>query len=653
VDWSGNAPPRLSELAQMLAIIHHRGPDENGVYLDTTIGLASARLSIVDLSTGQQPITNEDGSLWIVYNGEIYNHPELRRELEASGGHEFYTRSDTEVVLHLYEEFGPACLNQLNGQFAFAIWDSRRRRLFLARDRLGVRPLFYAPGPNGVVFASEIKALYGGGRLQAQLDVRALAQSFTFWAPLAPRTAFEGVMELPPGHFMEIDPEGSRVSRYWSLTFPAAGAELELSMDDAAAALRDLLSDAARLRLRADVPVAAYLSGGLDSTLIAALVRDQVSEALSTFSITFEENAFDESAHQLAAVEFLGTRHHQSECRNVDVGRVFPNVVWHAEAPILRTSPAPMYLLSQLVNSHGIKVVLTGEGADEFLGGYNIFREDKVRRFWANQPSSTIRPLLLQRLYPYVADLSRSGGAYLRSFFGRGLTDTDRLCYSHRIRWHNTAGLWSLFSRDVVSSLQGYDPVEEFASELDHTMARWGSLSQSQYLEVATFMSPYLLSSQGDRMMAANAVEGRFPFLDHRVVDFCGRLPPRFKIRGLREKHLLKRAARDLVPAQIWQRAKQPYRAPIGPAFFGQRLDYFDELLSERALDQVGIFDADAVGRLIRKGASGARLSERDSMGLVGVISTQLLHHFFIDRGAVVAEDGHLSYYSTEIRKPA
>jgi len=637
----------------MLAIIHHRGPDENGVYLDTTIGLASARLSIVDLSTGQQPITNEDGSLWIVYNGEIYNHPELRRELEASGGHEFYTRSDTEVVLHLYEEFGPACLNQLNGQFAFAIWDSRKRRLFLARDRLGIRPLFYAPGPNGMVFASEIKALYGGGRLQAQLDVRALAQCFTFWAPLAPRTAFEGVMELPPGHFMEFDPGGSRVSPYWSLTFPAAGAELDLSMDDAADALRELLSDAARLRLRADVPVAAYLSGGLDSTLIAALVHDQVPESLSTFSITFEENAFDESAHQLVAVEFLGTRHHQSECRNVDVGRVFPNVVWHAEAPILRTSPAPMYLLSQLVNSHGIKVVLTGEGADEFLGGYNIFREDKVRRFWAHQPDSTIRPLLLQRLYPYVADLSRSGGAYLRAFFGRGLTDTDRLCYSHRIRWHNTVGLWSLFSRDLVSSLQGYDPVEEFVSDLDHTMARWSSLSQSQYLEVATFMSPYLLSSQGDRMMAANAVEGRFPFLDHRVVDFCGQLPPWYKIRGLREKHLLKRAARDLVPAQIWQRAKQPYRAPIRPAFFGQRLDYCDELLSERALDKVGIFDAHAVGRLIRKGASGAQLSERDGMGLVGVISIQLLHHLFIDRGAVVAGGGHLSNYLTEVREPA
>jgi asparagine synthase (glutamine-hydrolysing) len=653
VDWSGKAPPRLSELARMLAIIHHRGPDENGVYLDATIGLASARLSIVDLSTGQQPITNEDGSLWIVFNGEVFNYPELRRELEARGGHEFYTQSDTEVILHLYEELGPACLHRLNGQFAIAIWDARKKQLFLARDRLGIRPLFYTLGPDEMVFASEIKALYGAGRLPARLDVRALAQSFTFWAPLAPRTAFEGVMELPPGHFLEIGPDGSRVSRYWSLTFPAAGNELDISLDDAAAELRELLSDASRLRLRADVPVAAYLSGGLDSTLIAALVHDQVAESLSTFSITFEERAFDESAHQRAAVEFLGTRHHHTECRNIDVGRVFPSVVWHAEAPLLRTSPAPMYLLSKLVNSHGIKVVLTGEGADEFLGGYNIFREDKVRRFWAREPGSAIRPLLLQRLYPYVPDLSRSGGAYLKAFFGRGLTDTDRLGYSHLTRWHNTTGLWSLFSPDLVSSLQGYNPVEDFVSQLDRAMLGWSSLSQSQYLEVATFMSPYLLSSQGDRMMAANSVEGRFPFLDHRVVDFCGRLPPRYRILGLREKHLLKRAARDLVPTQIWQRAKQPYRAPIRPAFFGQRLDYLDELLSTRALEEAGIFDPGAVGRLLRKGESGAQLSERDSMGIVGVISTQLLHHSFVNRGTVVAEIARLPDHFTVSGEPA
>lgn len=639
LDWSGNSPPQLGQLVRMLETIRHRGPDETGVYLDGAIGLGSARLSIVDLNTGQQPITNEDGSLWIVFNGEIYNYPELRSELEARGGHRFYTQSDTEVLLHLYEESGPDCLEQLNGQFAIAIWDSRRKRLFLARDRLGIRPLFYTLDPGGVTFASEIKALFGVRGLQARFDARALAQSFTFWAPLAPRTAFEGVMELPPGHYLEVYPDGSRITRYWGLAFPGAGAELDLSVDDAASALLELLSDAARLRLRADVQVAAYLSGGLDSTLIAALVRDHVAESLSTFSITFEERAFDESAQQRTAVEFLGTKHHQTECRNVDVGREFPNVIWHAEAPLLRTSPAPMYLLSRLVNRHGIKVVLTGEGADEFLGGYNIFREDKVRRFWAREPSSTIRPLLLQRLYPYVADLSRSGDAYLQAFFRRGLIDTDRLGYSHQTRWRNTAGLWSLFSGELTGLLQGYDPVEELVSQLDCAMAGWSPLSQGQYLEVATFMSPYLLSSQGDRMMAANSVEGRFPFLDHRVVEFCGQLPPKYKIRGLQEKYVLKRAARDILPSEVWRRPKQPYRAPIGPAFLGQRLEYVEELLSAKAVEEAGVFDPSAVERLRHKCGAGLRLSERDNMGLVGVISTQLLHHLFVDRGPVVAQD--------------
>ena len=417
--------------------------------------------------------------------------------------------------------------------------------------------------------------------------------------------------------------------------------------------LRELLQDAARLRLRADVPVAAYVSGGLDSTLIAALVRDEVAEAMSTFSISFEERAFDESAYQRTAVAWLRTRHHVAECQNVDVGREFPQVVWHAEAPLLRTSPAPMYLLSRLVRKHGIKVVLTGEGADELLGGYNIFREDKVRRFWAQDPGSKVRPLLLQRLYPYIADLTKSGGAYLQAFFRRGLTDTDRLGYSHRTRWGNTGGLWSLFSQEMMTKLRGYDPVEEYLSQLDRAMGEWSGLAQSQYLEIATFMSPYLLSSQGDRMMAANSVEGRFPFLDHRVVAFCAQLPPRYKIRGLQEKYLLKRSARDVVPSEIWQRSKQPYRAPIGPAFFGQRLDYVEELLAPRMVEAAGVFDPDAVSRLANKCEAGLRMSERDNMGLVGVISTQLLHHLFVAEGGLRADVSHSADHLSVVRKPA
>ena len=630
LDWGGNHPPDLGLLRRMLGIIRHRGPDEFGLYADHQAGIGCARLSIVDLSTGQQPITNEDESLWIVFNGEVYNHPELRAQLERAG-HRFHTHSDTEVILHLYEDLGPECLQQFNGQFAIAIWDTRKQELFLARDRLGVRPLFYTLLPDGLVFGSEIKALLLDSRVEARLDPRALAQAFTFWAPLAPRTAFQSILELPPGHYMKVHAGSCTLSRYWSMTFPEAGSEDQISEEKAAEQLRDLLSDATRLRLRADVPVGSYLSGGLDSTFIAALIRGHTPKTLCTFSIAFEEPAFDERAYQEIATAFLGTDHRRTECTNADIGQVFPEVVWHTEAPLLRTSPAPMYLLSRLVHENHIKVVLTGEGADEFLGGYNIYKEDKVRRFWARQPESTWRPLLLQRLYPYIADLAREGDTYRAAFFRQGLAAVDQVGYSHYIRWHNTARLQRLFCAGLREALDGYDPVGEWLASLDSVLPNWSTLAQAQAIEVATFMSPYLLSSQGDRVMAANSVEGRFPFLDHRVVEFCSHLPPHFKIRGLEEKYILKKSAQGLLPSQVWQRRKQPYRAPIHPAFFAQPLDYVQALLAPEALRACGVFDPDAVTRLVHKCQAGAKVSEGDDMALAGVLSTQLIYHLFVD----------------------
>jgi asparagine synthase (glutamine-hydrolysing) len=615
----------------MLGIIRHRGPDEFGLYVDRQAGIGCARLSIVDLSTGQQPITNEDRSLWIVLNGEVYNYLELRAELERAG-HRFSTRSDTEVVLHLYEDLGPECLQWLNGQFAIAIWDVRKSELFLARDRLGIRPLFYTLLPKGLVFGSEIKALLLEPHVEARLDHRALVQAFTFWAPLAPRTSFQGILELPPGHHLQARRGSVTLSRYWHLSFPPSDREERISIEEASAQLRDLLSDATRLRLRADVPVGSYLSGGLDSTMIAALIRQHTPGSLCTYSVAFEEPDFDERTYQEVATAFLNTQHRRTECRNADIGQVFPDVVWHAEVPLLRTSPAPMYLLSRLVRESNIKVVLTGEGADEFLGGYHIFKEDKIRRFWARQPDSAWRPLLLRRLYPYVADLSRSGDAYLAAFFRQGLTAVSQKGYSHRIRWRNASRQQRLFSAELCDAVNGYDPIEEFLGSLDGALLDWSPLAQAQSIEVATFMSPYLLSSQGDRMMAANSVEGRFPFLDHRVVEFSNRLSPLLKIRGLQEKCVLKHSAKELVPAQIWQRRKQPYRAPVNPAFFAQPLDYVEALLSPDAVRSSAIFNPDAVTKLVRKCRAGTRVSEGDDMALAGVLSTQLLHHQFVDR---------------------
>ena len=623
-------------LERMLGLIRHRGPDESGIYCDGYIGLGNTRLSIIDLSTGSQPIANEDKTVWIVLNGEIFNYVELRPELEAQG-HRFTTTSDTEVIVHLYEQYGPRCVEHLNGQFAFAIWDRRPETgggtLFLARDRVGIRPLFYTVADGTLVFGSEIKAILAHPAVSARLDLTSLAQVFTFWTTLAPRSVFEGIVEVPPGHTLTARNGQISAERYWGLSFPEDWSEESFSDDEYAEGLRELLADATQIRLRADVPVGAYLSGGLDSSTITALIRNYTSNYLKTFSIAFADPAFDERKHQERMVEFLGTDHRRVECADADVGRVFPDVIWHTEWPILRTSPAPMFLLSQLVHQDDIKVVLTGEGADEFLGGYNIFKEAKLRRFWARDPDSAMRPLLLKRLYPYVQGMGQ-GGTFLEAFFRRSLTETERLDYSHAIRWANTAPLRRFFSPEAQAALNGYDPVPEVvtALKLHPAFERWMPLAQAQYIEITVFMSEYLLSSQGDRMLAAHSVEGRFPFLDHRVIEFASRIPPRLKIRGLNEKYILKRAMRGMLPKSVYARTKRPYRAPIHRSFFGDApYDYVQEMLSPEAIRAAGYFHPQAVARLVKKAQGAHSLSERDNMALAGILSTQLLHHQFVE----------------------
>jgi len=626
---SREEPIEVQELAQMLGMIRHRGPDEFGVYLDDQVGLGSARLSIIDLSSGHQPIHNEDETVWLVFNGEIFNYIELRAELEAAG-HRFYTHTDTEVIVHLYEEHGPDCVQRMNGQFAVALWDTRQRTLFLMRDRVGIRPLYYTFAGGRLLFASEIKALMVASETTAEIEPEALAQLLTFWTTLSPHTAFRDVHTVPPGHIQAIHEGQTQLQPYWRPDF-APDENGPRDTQEAAHQLRELLIDATRLQLRADVPVGAYLSGGLDSSTTATVVRHYTGNHLRTFGIGFEDPAFDESPHQTGMVEHLGTDHSQIRCSSQDVGRVLPDVIWHTELPILRTSPAPMFLLSDLVHQHGFKVVLTGEGADEILGGYNIFKEVAIRRFWARQPESTLRPQLLRRIYPYIGRLSQGNDAYLRAFFGQGLTDTGDPFYSHRLRWRNTARCQRFLTSEVRQALTTYDPLEELASALPGEFTAWDSLAQAQYLEMSIFLPEYLLSSQGDRMTMAHSVEGRYPFLDHRVIEFCIRLPKRYKLTGLREKWLLKRAMADLLPEDVLQRPKQPYRAPIAASFFGpQAPEYVEECLSPTAIRQAGIFDPLNVSRLEKKGREGFPLGETDEMALMGIISTQLLYALFV-----------------------
>jgi len=632
-DRSGKREASEGEMRQMLALLRHRGPDEFGILLDREAALGSARLSIIDLSGGSQPIANEDESLWIVFNGEIFNYVELRPELEARG-HRFRTSSDTEVILHLFEEYGPGCLERLNGQFAIAIWDARRRRLFLARDRLGVRPLFYTNSSHRrLLFASEIKSILGCAEAGAAIDPAMVEQVFRYWAPLSPNTVFQDIVELPPGHYLVADRHTLEVKEYWRNRFPEANetsAAAQKPLETVVEEFRQLLVDACQIRLRADVPVGAYLSGGLDSSTIASVVRRHTSNRLVTFSIAFSDKQFDESAFQEEMAKELGTEHHVVRATHEDIGNVFPDVIWHTEVPILRTAPAPMFLLSRLVRESGFKVVLTGEGADEFLAGYDIFKEAKVRRFWARQPHSTGRPSLLKRLYPDIGGLSRSNVAFLAAFFGEGLEDVDSPWYSHSVRWRNNRRTCRFFT-DAVLAASSRNESDRVGPALPENFSRWEPLAQAQYLEITIFLSQYLLSSQGDRMGMANSVEGRFPFLDVRLVEYCNSLDARLKLRCLREKHLLKEAARPWLPDLIRRRPKRPYRAPVHRSFFNNsKLDYVQELLSPAGLNDSGLFKPGPVEALMRKIQSGAPVGETDDMALAGIISTQLVHHLFV-----------------------
>lgn len=619
-------------LERMIGSIRNRGPDATGVHSDPAagIGLAHARLSIIDLTTGGQPMSNHDGTLWITFNGEIFNYVELRADLMRSG-RRFATESDTEVILQMYEEKGEDCVSYFNGDWAFAIWDGRTRKLFLSRDRVGVRPLFYAQAAGAFVFASEVKAVLHHPDIQTSIDLEALDQVFTFWCPLQEKTLFTGVKELPPGHSMRVQDGRTQIWSYWQLAFDPR----RITEEEAAERLLDLLSDATRIRLRSDVPVGAYLSGGIDSSITTALAKRYSGSRLQTFSVTFDDPEFDESRFQQDVVDLNATEHHALRCTYDEICTVFPEVVRHAEKPILRTAPAPLFLLSRLVRDMGFKVVLTGEGADEFLGGYDIFKEAKIRRFWAGQITSRWRPLLLKRLYPYMQNLQAQSEAYRRHFFHVDPSELSSPFFSHLPRWDLTARSKMFLSDDVRSQLCRYDTYGAAEETLPAEFAGWQGWSQAQFLEAVILLPGYILSSQGDRMSMAHSVEGRFPFLDHRVIEFAGNLPARLKMKTLNEKYILKRAAGHLVPASIRARPKQPYRAPDARSFFDSetkkaRNAYVDEILSVERLREFGLFNPTAVQKLVDKARRGQVEGAKDNMALVGILSTQLLVEQFL-----------------------
>jgi asparagine synthase (glutamine-hydrolysing) len=628
---SRQEPSQELSIKRMLSIIRHRGPDESGIYIAANAAIGSVRLSVIDIASGQQPMCDESGNYWIVYNGEIFNYEQLSNDLKKKGV-QLKTKCDTEVVVQMYALYGSACLALFNGQFSFCIYNKKNKEFFLARDRVGIRPLFYWAQNNAFAFCSEIKGLFTLSQVKKALRPESLAQIFTCWTTISPDTPFEDIYELPPGHHMRVSSSKIQIEKYWSLDFPFDGNTNTSSLPDLVEEFNVLLKDAVKIRLRADVPVGAYLSGGLDSSVTTSLIHEINPDILNTFSIGFKDKAFDETAYQLEAVRYFNTNHTAFECTPTEIAEQFSNTVWHTEFPILRTAPTPMFILSKKVRERNIKVIITGEGADEFLGGYNIFKESKIRRFWAKEPKSTVRPKLLSKLYPYLSTMENANNMMAsRMFFGYKLTETNNPLYSHLLRWHNTSRIKAFFSDDVSTKLNGYDPIESLYPKLPDNFMKWSDLAKSQYLEASIFMSGYLLSSQGDRMAMANSVEGRYPFLDYRVIEFCGKLNDNFKLNGLNEKFLLKKMSSGKIPASITKRTKQPYRAPIADSFFNAGSPaYISESLSEENLRSFGLFNHLKVKRLIDKISLQKNISEVDQMAIAGILSTQLLYKMFI-----------------------
>lgn len=627
--------PELHELELMLMMISHRGPDELGTYIDSQAALGAARLAIVDLKDGKQPMMSESGDVVLVFNGEIFNYIELMEQLKKEG-HTFRTHSDSEVLLKGYLEYGHDFAHYLNGQFAIGIWDLREQKLILARDRVGIRPLFYQHSSQIFSFGSEIKTLLTRKGTHKEINKQALDQIFTFWTPVGSHTMFKGIKELPPGNMLIYQNNTVQINSYWQWPFPSLHEKKTSSLHETQEQFLEKLKTSVTLNLRADVEVGAYLSGGIDSSSIVALSSKIAGERLQTFSIAFKEESYDERPYQKTVSDLFKTRHQMIECDYPDIEKHFKEVIWHTEMPIFRTAPAPLFLLSDYVRSKKIKVVLTGEGADEILLGYDLFRQVKLRKFWSRQPASKRRPLLFKKLYAYLPQFNNERYANLAIQSFKQDLSTSSPFYSHLIRFNNNIANKVFYSQELRMALGDYSAYDELLSILPADYFKVDEIDQAQYLEMTTLLRGYLLSSQGDRMSMAHGVEGRYPFLDHEFIEFVNTLPRKFKLSGLKDKLILREVFSRFLPEEIARRPKVAYQSPEVRPFI--RIDQtisslIEQYLNTKAIDEAGLYAGQLVHSLVKKvqDTDLIRLGTRDNTAFVEVLSTQIFYDSFIN----------------------
>jgi asparagine synthase (glutamine-hydrolysing) len=617
------APERLLAMTRALA---HRGPDDEHVHLEPGLALGVRRLAIIDVAGGRQPLANEDGRVWVAYEGELYNYAKLREQLLARG-HLLRTRCDTEAWVHLYEDHGEAVFDRARGQFAVALWDAARRSLLLGRDRVGIAPLFYAEAEGWLLWASEIKALLSSGLINPQPDRKALDYFFNFFVLPIRRSCFKNVRSLPPGHFLKVRDGKVECRQYWDLEFPDAGQERRFARpEDAAGELESLLRQAVQARFLSERPVCCYLSGGVDSATILGLATMERGEPVPSFTIGLDRSGpTDERSQAAEAAALFGSPLTTVNMTAADIANAYAETVWAGEGPVLDTSAACMLRLAQAVRDHGYVVSLTGEGADEALAGYAWFKIDPLARLMGRYGYGLGRWLLLSAL--------TGGGRAHRPPFAA----TAGLRTSHQFPYEIMAqSRERLFSRDLWKTLAGYSAYDDLALPPER-MRRWDPLNQSLYLAYKVMLPGLLLAAKGDRPMHNASTEGRYPFLDETVIAFCACLDPRLKVRRLTDKRVLRILGRKILPPAIANRHKTMFRAHMSSTFLGpDRPAWVDQVLSPEALKATGYFDVEGVRFAREVQLSKPRCSFQRfvfDMGLMGVLGTQVWHHMYCGGG--------------------
>lgn len=616
----------------MVSTLQHRGPDGWGYYFSPDVALGQTRLSIVDLKTGDQPMISND--LVIIYNGEIFNYIELKAELEQKGI-VFKTTCDTEVFLKAYEFYGEECFEKLNGQFAALIWNKRKKELTIARDRFGIRPLYILEFKGLYFFSSEMKAFDQIPGYSRTFDVKRLYEHGLLWNTYGDNTVYEHIKTLPGGWFYVFKNQKLiRQKKYYDLG--ANSGKIYKSYNEAEEEFINIMDDAVQKQLRSDVPVGAYLSGGIDSSVILHLINNHATNTFKTFSITFEDQEYDESAYQKEMAKHINSEHYSVNITYDKIDEKFPDAVYHFERPVFRTAPVPLYLLSALVRENDIKVVLTGEGADEILWGYDSYKEIKLLNFWAKYPDSQLRPKLIRKLYPHLnhyKDEKQYG--MMKMFYEGFLESTNNELASLNIRIHNNQILQNYFNKEHQISIEKGAMIEEMRRWFPANFDTFNILQKNQYQEMRTLLDGYLLSSQGDRMSLANSVEGRYPFLDHRVVDLLFQVDESLKLKGFNQKYLLKKSYQKFIPSSILNRPKRPYTAPDLKSFLrnGKLTDNAAFFLSEDLINAYGIFNPGWVRRFLSKFENGVpeNIGYRDNMVITFILSTQIANYWALN----------------------